>query len=68
MTYTTPDGIVIEFTDSQIRQYCKIREIEVVPLRQETEWGTFMCDAIIKSAQTEIEMMCLLNDEKVPRE
>lgn len=74
MTYTTPDGIVIEFTDNQIRQYCDIRSIDVVPFRYET----YVCGRWINTPEeiarmyTEwgcsVEMMCPLNDNKVPRE
>lgn len=79
MTYTTTDGNVIEFTDSQIRQYCKIREIDVVPLIEMTS----VSDGWIKSRLTalehfsdyikykyltNIEVMCPMNEGKVPRE
>lgn len=76
ITYTSPDGIVIEFTDSQIRQYCKLRSIDVVPVIwridvwHEWEWENSSLE-VIKSAYTiydSIEVMCKLNNEKVPRE
>lgn len=68
ITSTTPDGIVIEFTDSQIRQYCSIRSIDVVPLRATLDWGTPECTKTIELAQLQIEEMCMWNDGKVPRE
>lgn len=71
ITYTTPDGNVIEFTDNQIRQYCKIREINVVPklyqskvLVSEMRWLSQLSDEL----QRDIEVMCPMNDNKVPRE
>lgn len=65
ITYTTPDGIVIEFTDSQIRQYCNLRSIEVVPLLQTK---TYYNEDELLNEIGDIEVMCPLNDEKVPRE
>lgn len=63
MTYTTPDGSVIEFTDSQIRSYCNQRNIEVVPLiKTQTLYGE---DKVI---YPNVEMMCEMNYGKVPRE
>ena len=79
ITSTTPDGNVIEFTDSQIRQYCGLRSIEVVPLIETTK----VTDGGVKSPLTAldhfteyinykyvngIEMMCPMNESKVPRE
>lgn len=74
ITYTTPDGNVIEFTHNQIEQYCNLRDINVVPVRYETyisiKWINTL-DELVKM-YTEwpctIERMCPLNDEKVPRE
>lgn len=63
MTYTTPDGIVIEFTDSQIRQYCSLRSIKVVPLIKTQQ--LYANDWVLYPY---VEMMCPLNDNKVPRE
>lgn len=76
MTYTTPDGNVIEFTDSQIRQYCGAREIEVVPLLNElivrdfylNEPHLFVEDITHPMSAWDIEVMCPLNNNKVPRE
>lgn len=71
ITSTTPDGIVIEFTDGQIRQYCKIREIDVVPLvnLNLTWWDKMYWESWIRNNLIEqIEVMCPLNDGKVPRE
>lgn len=65
ITYTTPDGNVIEFTDSQIRQYCKIRAIDVVPLLQ---YKTYYNEDELLNEIGDIEVMCPLNDNKVPRE
>ena len=73
ITYTTPEGNVIEFTDSQIRQYCGAREIEVVPLLLDilelhTDTRVLSLDYITKFWTNEIEMMCQLNWWTVPRE
>lgn len=70
ITYTTPDGNVIEFTDSQIRQYCSLRSIEVVPLISYMDWNTNLNLAEINARwlAEKVEMMCPLNDNKVPRE
>lgn len=73
ITSTTPDGIVIEFTDSQIRQYCKLREICVVPLLLDilelhTDTRVLSLDYITKFWTNEIETMCPLNGWTVPRE
>lgn len=77
ITYTTPEGNVIEFTDSQIRQYCKLREINVVPKITSQTWVNFEDERFdfIKWINenriwwlTPIEVMCPLNDNKVPRE
>lgn len=68
ITYTTPDGIVIEFTDNQIRQYASLRDLNVVPLikTQELYWDwKWYVDAVM---YPDVEMMCPLNDNKVPRE
>ena len=68
MTYTTPDGIVVEFTDSQIRQYCSLRSLAVVPLLQSMTYyndDEFLNDTWLLD---NIEVMCPLNDNKVPRE
>lgn len=68
ITYTTPDGNVIEFTDSQIRQYASLRDLNVVPLikTQELYWDwKWYVDAVM---YPDVEMMCPLNDNKVPRE
>ena len=67
ITYTTPDGNVIEFTDSQIRQYCKLREIEVVPLIEWFTWSEFTKYKDF-ALWLGIEEMCSMNDKKVPRE
>lgn len=64
ITYTTPDGTVIEFTDSQIRQYCSLRDIEVVPIIYSHLFNVIDFEGLIKW----IEIMCPLNDNKVPRE
>ena len=64
ITYTSPDGVVIEFTDSQIRQYCEIRYILVVPLIGKTQWNR---DEILEMIW-DIEILCPLNNGKVPRE
>lgn len=79
ITYTTPEGNVIEFTDSQVRQYCSLRSIDVVPLLETTK----VTDGWVKSHLTAldhfteyirykyvdwIEEMCKMNDNKVPRE
>ena len=76
ITYTTPDGNVIEFTDSQIRQYCELRSIDVVPLLNElvvrdfylSEPHLFVEDITHPTSAWCIEVMCPLNDNKVPRE
>lgn len=70
MTYTTPDGVVIEFTDSQIRQYCGAREIEVVPevASYIQMWVIDVNSPWWKAVIDEIEIMCPMNDGKVPRE
>lgn len=69
ITSTTPDGIVIEFTDSQIRQYAKLRDILVVPLLDSKEnikeWTP---KAISEKWSNQVECMCSRNDFKVPRE
>lgn len=68
ITYTTPDGNVIEFTDSQIRQYASLRDLNVVPLikTQELYWDwKWYVDAVM---YPDVEMMCPMNDNKVPRE
>lgn len=79
ITYTTPDGTVIEFTDSQIRQYCKSREIDVVPritygyiierwwLEKMISWDD-ISPMFIRDFVPTVEMMCPRNDNKVPRE
>lgn len=69
MTYTTPDGIVIEFTDSQIRQYCYLRSIDVVPLL----WDRILSEKYDAQYHWNmwwelIETMCPLNGWTVPRE
>jgi len=96
ITSTTPDGNVIEFTDSQIRQYCKSRDIEVVPKEAEfivtlqkedyknPNYYNFhvmyndlsirdgvsvaTIESIVEAYSEYIEDMCLMNNEKVPRE
>lgn len=71
ITYTTPDGNVIEFTDSQIRQYCSLRSIDVVPM---VAWyqmdisPSSSLESITSHWCEDIEVMCKMNDEKVPRE
>lgn len=75
ITSTTPDGIVIEFTDSQIRQYCELREIRVVPIVRELivndhndyEWSLNI-EWIAETFSERIEEMCPLNGLNVPRE
>lgn len=70
ITYTTPDGVVIEFTDNQIRQYCESRWICVVPYTDIPIQKTFIYDWNWNHLQLVewIETMCPLNDNKVPRE
>lgn len=68
ITYTTPDGNVIEFTDTQIRQYCELRSIEVVPLIEVHHIVWYTKSYISDKYSGEVEVMCKLNDEKVPRE
>lgn len=77
ITYTTPDGNVIEFTDSQIRQYCRARQIEVAPLIESFNlWDVendefcsyYSVDYITSKYLEAIEVMCPLNANKVPRE
>lgn len=70
ITYTTPDGTVIEFTYNQIAQYCSLRSIEVVPLIWETVWQWDSEDDLWMTwiIVWDIEVMCPLNDNKVPRE
>lgn len=77
ITLTTADGNVIEFTDNQIRQYCELRSIEVVPLikiEMVTYSAESVCiddkilDEIVKWFSISIEQMCPLNENKVPRE
>lgn len=73
ITSTTPDGIVIEFTDSQIRQYCKIRSIDVVPIVNSfTRWAYPIepnpIENHILQMSWNIEVMCPLNNASVPRE
>ena len=72
ITYTTPEGNVIEFTDSQIRQYCSIRSIDVVPLVP-MKWDRMYqsenrFEQIAEHYSKDIEIMCPMNDNKVPRE
>lgn len=69
ITSTTPDGIVIEFTDSQIRQYCSLRSIDVVPLL----WDRILSEKYDAQYHWNmwwelIETMCPLNGWTVPRE
>ena len=84
ITSTTPDGIVIEFTDSQILQYCRIRGINVVPKIADfiyNEWMTEFLEKYPKLLKwrewlnfwdgwllNDIEVMCPMNEGKVPRE
>lgn len=73
ITYTTPDGIVIEFTDSQIRQYCELRDILVVPRIVTDTWCWEMSSRSpnlerVYRYSGNLEVMCPLNDNKVPRE
>lgn len=69
ITYTTPDGIVIEFTDRQIRQYCSLRLIDVVPLLWDATWyDTEDWKWIVSLIIWDIEVMCKLNNSLVPRE
>ena len=68
MTYTTPDGIVIEFTDSQIRQYCNLRSLAVVPLLQELTINKESFQRLTDVYPKIIEVMCSMNEGKVPRE
>lgn len=78
ITYTTPDGIVIEFTDSQISQYCSLRAIDVVPTafwfdrsaiwwedlkRYDDDWFQYKWNPVEFSKD-----MCILNNLEVPRE
>ena len=65
MTYTTPDGVVIEFTDSQIRQYCELHSIDVVPLLMVK---TYYNEDELLNEIWDIEVMCSMNQMKVPRE
>lgn len=76
ITYTTPDGIVIEFTQSQIVQYCNQREILTVTYLWSFTWrinsihpeNPKECIEMINWISNDIEIMCPLNDNKVPRE
>ena len=69
ITNTTPDGVVIEFTDSQIRQYCEIRWIKVVPLiESRIVYPSNPVDYFVMKYTHDIEEMCPLNGMKVPRE
>lgn len=66
-TMTTPDGNVIEFTDDQIRQYCGLRSIKVVPRVDTCIW--YNEDEFLNENDLwDIEVMCNFNDKKVPRE
>lgn len=68
ITYTTPDGNVIEFTDSQIRQYCSLRSIDVVPLIETHNIVWYTISYLVDKYSNDIEVMSPLNDNKVPRE
>ena len=68
ITYTTADGVVIEFTDNQIRQYCSLRWIEVVPLLQELTINKESFERLTNVYPKIIEVMCSMNEWKVPRE
>lgn len=68
ITYTTADGVVIEFTDSQIRQYCSLRSIEVVPLLQVLTINKESFERLTNVYPKIIEVMCSMNEWKVPRE
>lgn len=70
MTYTTPDGVVIEFTDSQIRQYAKQREIDVVPLISETSWSYIPQEneRLIDFLKLDVEKIDRRNTDNAPRE
>ncbi len=76
ITYTTPDGNVIEFTYNQIAQYCSLRSIDIVPFLWSFTWrintdrpeNPIECIEMIRWISDDIEVMCPLNNASVPRE